>query len=215
MQCLEIHFQYSLKSILGDDKYDNYSNFEWCDPDKGEYIECHGDSLKFIGTEDTEISMIRTLKPIPKENFYFETTITSLGSNFIGIGLTTHVPKSRSILRPGKIRKTIGVTMRQTSSILSYDEKDYDSIDLMQELRQTATGGIVGCMVESFTDDEIRYRICNFTFNGKPIGGPYYLEDIELFPAISMSSCGAALDINFGKHEFTHDQTGMLHVPYI
>ena len=208
-QCSKVLFQYTLESLLDDRSNDHYSYYEWCYADKCEYIESQGDDLNFIGTDDTQISMIRTTKPISKDNFYFETTITSLGSNFIAIGLTTHVPKSRSILRPGKIRKTIGVTIRSTSSFLFYDEKGYDYIDLMQEFCEAATGAIVGCRVESFSDDETHYRMCSFTYNGKPIGGPYYLEDIELYPAITMSSCGAVLDINFGKHEFTHDQTGI------
>ena len=215
MQCLKIHFQYNLQSLLDDDNNDHSNNFEWCDTDKGQYIESQGKSLKFIGTEDTQKSMIRTTKPIPKGKFYFESTIRSLGSSFIAIGLTTHVPKSSSIQLPGKIRKTIGIEIGSKYSLLYYDGKCYDYINLMQEIGITAIKGVVGCRVESFTSDEIRYRMCNFTLNGIPIGGPYYLEDIELFPAITMSSCGAVLDINFGKLEFAHDQTGIEHILYI
>ena len=153
--------------------------------------------------------MIRTTKSIPKNNFYFETTINKLGSNLIAIGLTTHIPKSKSIQRPGKIPDTIGLSIRKDSSNLFYDGKSYDHVDLKHGFGQISENGVVGCRVESFVDQNKLYRLCNFTINGKQAGSPYYLDDLELFPSISISSHREALlYTNFGQEKFIYDGPG-------
>ena len=184
--------------------------FEWCEFDKGEYIECQGRYIKFNGTSDTQISMVRTTQSIPKNSFYFETTIINLGSNLIAIGLTTHIPKSKSIQRPGKIPNTIGLSIRKNSSNLFYDGKSYDYIDLKHGFGQISENGVVGCRVDSFVDQNKLYRLCTFTINGKQVGSPHYLDDKkDLFPSITISSqTEALLYTNFGQEQFIYDQPG-------
>ena len=162
--------------------------------------------IKFLGTEPVaHRSMIKTTKPIPWSDFYFETTLTNLGSSNLAIGLTTHIPEKRSLRFPGKIPKTIGLAVDDKSS-----ELYHGGPSLFEEgIDPVSSHDILGCKVELIECDRARHRLCSFTINGKPAGNPHYLEDVELFPAIMIDSPGAILDTNFGEKRFYHDPKGI------
>ena len=162
-------------------------------------------SIKFLGTENmTHRSMIKTTKPMPWKDFYFETSITSLGSNSVAIGLTTHIPKKRSLRFPGRICKTASLEVQDKRFSVYFGS----SIPVEKEYRSASSSDVLGCKVEMISDDTARYRLCTFTINGNPAGTPRYLEDVELFPSIMTNSPGAILDTNFGKKRFYHDPKG-------
>ena len=162
--------------------------------------------IKFLGTEPVaHRSMIKTTKPIPWSDFYFETTLTNFEGNNLAIGLTTHIPEKRILRFPGKIPKTIGLGVHGEGSVICCGGQG-----LIEEgIDPVSSHDILGCKVELIECDGARRRLCSFTINGKPAGTPRYLEDVELFPAIMINSPGAILDTNFGEKRFYHDPEGI------
>ena len=142
---------------------------------------------------------------MPWKDFYFETSITSLGSNSVAIGLTTHIPKKRNLRFPGRICKTASLEVQDKRFSVYFGS----SIPVEKEYRSASSSDVLGCKVEMISDDTARYRLCTFTINGNLAGSSRYLEDVELFPAIMINSPGAILDTNFGEKRFFHDPKGI------
>ena len=180
--------------------------FQWEETGDEEHIEVEDRRIKFLGTEFMKHrSMIKTTTAIPWSDFYFETSLTNLGSNSVAIGLTTHIPGTRSLRFPGKIPKTIGLAVDDKSS-----ELYHGGPSLFEEgIDPVSSHDILGCKVELIECDRARHRLCSFTINGKPAGSPRYLEDIELFPTIMIDSPGAILETNFGDKKFIHEPKGI------
>ena len=181
--------------------------FQWDETGDETYIEVQDGRIEFLGNElvSYDKAMIKTTKPIPWSDFYFETSLTNLGGSFVLIGLTRHIPENMSLGFPGTIPKTISLAVDDESSELYYGgprliEKGIDPV---------SSQDILGCKVELIECDSARHRLCSFSINGKPAGTPRYLEDVDLFPAIMIGSPGAILDTNFGEKRFYHDPKGI------
>lgn len=188
---------------------------QWSTTDKGDYIEYQNGFIRFTGTTRTQTSLIRTTKPIPSSssNFYFEVKVVDRGSGSVAIGLTTYLPESRNLRRPGDDPGTIGLT---SSFYTSTGESAFSLIyhgqkaPIEKKVDPIVTDDVLGCHLKCICVHDVCLKICYFKINGKQAGKPRCVEGHVLFPTIGMNSPGAVAVSNFGEDDFVHNIKGII-----
>lgn len=187
----------------GTESSENKSNRAWLSSLKGPHILCHSDGkIEYTVRKESKPSNIRTTSPIPisTKKFYFDVTILSAPEHTadIDVGLISKSTPNNCTLRSGN--NTIGYD--------TYNGKIYHEGHIVATTTKLRRGDTVGCEIRRIIYDKSTFNVCRFTGNGRYIGHPRILGDVEFYPSVAFDYNSAIVVPNLRESDFALDITG-------